>query len=74
MKLFNNITDLVKDDLAVTMMEGSKVSIAAACFSIYAYKELKVNEYYQTYRIPEEDLPLKLEGLSIDAVYENFVS
>ncbi len=41
MKLFNNITDLVKDDLAVTMMEGSKVSIAAACFSMYAYKELK---------------------------------
>ena len=33
----------------------------------------KVNKYYQTDWMPEEDLPLKLEGLSIDAVYENFV-
>ncbi|MBQ6026731.1 MAG: DEAD/DEAH box helicase family protein [Lachnospiraceae bacterium] len=41
MKLFNNITDLVKDDLATTMTEGSKVSVAAGCFSMYAYKELK---------------------------------
>ena len=38
MKLFNNITDLVKDDLATTMTEGSKVSVAAGCFSMYAYK------------------------------------
>ncbi len=41
MKLFNNITDIVKDDLATTMTEGSKISVAAACFSMYAYKELK---------------------------------
>ena len=41
MKIFNNITDIVKDDMAVTIKKGSKVSIAAACFSMYAYKELK---------------------------------
>lgn len=41
MKIFNNITDIVKDDMAVTIKRGSKVSIAAACFSMYAYKELK---------------------------------
>lgn len=33
----------------------------------------KINKYYQTDWMPEEELPLKLEGLSIDAVYENFV-
>lgn len=50
MKIFNNITDIVKDDMAVTIKRGSKVSVAAACFSMYAYKELKkqlegVNEF-----------------------------
>ena len=40
-KVFDNVTDIVRDDLRVTIKKGSKVSIAAACFSIYAYKELK---------------------------------
>lgn len=33
----------------------------------------KVNGYYHTEWMIEEELPLKLEGLTIDAVYENFV-
>ena len=41
MKIFDNITDIVRDDLKTTIQRGSKVSIAAACFSMYAYKELK---------------------------------
>ena len=41
MKIFDNITDIVRDDLKQTIQCGSKVSIAAACFSMYAYKELK---------------------------------
>lgn len=41
MKIFNNVTDIVRDDMAETIKKGSKVSIAAACFSMYAYKELK---------------------------------
>lgn len=41
MKTFNNITEIVRDDMAMTILKGSKVSIAAACFSMYAYKELK---------------------------------
>ena len=41
MKIFDNITDIVRDDLEKTIANGSKVSIAAACFSMYAYKELK---------------------------------
>ncbi|MCR5137154.1 MAG: DUF4391 domain-containing protein [Oscillospiraceae bacterium] len=46
-----------------------------------AYKEaaasgsnaFKVGTYYHTDWLPETELPLKLDGLSIDAVYENFV-
>lgn len=41
MKILDNITNLVRDDLAQTIKKGSRVSIAAACFSMYAYKELK---------------------------------
>ena len=33
----------------------------------------KVNKYYHTDWMPEAELPLKLDGLSVDAVYENFV-
>lgn len=46
-----------------------------------AYKEatasgnnaFKVGNYYHTEWLSEEDLPLKLDGLNIDVVYENFV-
>lgn len=41
MQMFDNITEFVKDDLKEEIKAGSKVSIAAACFSIYAYQELK---------------------------------
>ena len=41
MKVFNNVTDIVRDDMVSTIKKDSKVSIAAACFSMYAYKELK---------------------------------
>lgn len=33
----------------------------------------KVNGYYHTEWLAEDDLTLKLEGLNVDAVYENFV-
>lgn len=45
-----------------------------------AYKEaatgntaFKVNQYYHTDWMTAENLPLKMEGLSLDTVYENFV-
>lgn len=41
MKLFNNVTDIVKDDMEKTITKGSKVSVAAACFSLYAFDALK---------------------------------
>lgn len=33
----------------------------------------KVNKYYHTEWLEEDDLPVRLEGMNIDAVYENFV-
>lgn len=41
MKILNNITNTVRDDLRVEIKRGSKISVAAACFSMYAYQELK---------------------------------
>ena len=41
MKIIDNINELLRDDLAATVKRGNKVCIAAACFSMYAYKELK---------------------------------
>lgn len=41
METFNNTTKVVRDDLAKKIKSGSKLSIAAACFSIYAYQALK---------------------------------
>ena len=41
MKIFDNVTEIVRDDMEKSIRKGSKVSIAAACFSMYAYQELK---------------------------------
>ena len=41
MQILDNINNTIKDDLQKEVKKGSKISIAAACFSIYAYQELK---------------------------------
>jgi hypothetical protein len=41
MEIINNITKTLKDDLSVELKKDSRISIAAACFSMYAYSELK---------------------------------
>lgn len=41
MKLIDNLSEKLVDDLRVTMQRDSRISIAAACFSVYAYEELK---------------------------------
>lgn len=48
--------------------------------AVIGYKEaavgktaFKVDRYYSTDWLDEDDLPVHLEGLSMDAVYENFV-
>ena len=41
MEILDNITRVLRDDLKEKIQPKSKVSVAAACFSMYAYKELK---------------------------------
>lgn len=41
MEIITNTTKTLRDDLAVEIKEGSRLSIAAACFSIYAFQELR---------------------------------
>ena len=41
MQIIDNINITVKENLQSCMHQGSKLSVAAACFSIYAYQELK---------------------------------
>ena len=48
--------------------------------AVIGYKEaavgktaFKVDRYYSTDWLDEDDLPVHLDGLSLDAVYENFV-
>lgn len=41
MELIDNTNKTLKEDLSVEIKEGSRLSIAAACFSIYAFQELK---------------------------------
>lgn len=41
MEFIDNVNKTLKDDMAFTLRSGSKVAIAASCFSIYAFQELK---------------------------------
>ena len=41
MEIIDNVNKTLKEDLTTEIHKDSKVSIAAACFSIYAFAELK---------------------------------
>ena len=41
MELINNVNKTLRDDLMQQLQSGSRLSIAASCFSIYAFQELK---------------------------------
>lgn len=41
MELIDNVNKTLKDDLIAEIKSGCKISIAASCFSIYAFQELK---------------------------------
>ena len=40
-EMLDNVSKTVKDDLTLSINKGDKLSIAAACFSIYAYQALR---------------------------------
>ena len=51
MRILDNINNTVRDDLRAEIKRGSRVSVAAACFSMYAYQELKKQlESVETFR------------------------
>ena len=41
MEILDNVNKTLGEDLKKTIRKGGKISVIAACFSIYAYKELK---------------------------------
>lgn len=41
MEFIDNVNKTLKDDMISTLRSGSKVAIAASCFSIFAFQELK---------------------------------
>lgn len=50
-----------------------KYKAAIAFKEVTENKTIKVNNYYYTKWLYEKAMPLKMEGLSIDTIYENFV-
>ena len=40
-ELIDNINKTLRDNFAAELHSGSKIAIAASCFSIYAFEELK---------------------------------
>ena len=40
-EMFDNVSKTVKDDLMATIKKGDRLSVAAACFFIYAYQTLR---------------------------------
>lgn len=52
---------------------NGKYKAAISFKEVTENKNIKVNNYYYTNWLDEQELPLKIEGLNIDTVYENFV-
>jgi hypothetical protein len=63
----DNTSRTVKDDLAVTVSKGDKLSIAAACFSIYADDYEKNRNYWKYLKAK-----LKREGNQVGSVTTQF--
>ena len=45
MKLIDNIHTTLAEDLRTTLTAGSRLSLAASCFSIYAYQERVLSKH-----------------------------
>ncbi len=62
MQIIDNINKTVKDDLQAGIHKGSKMSVAAACFSIYAYQELKKHAFFFRVRVAVHPFRLVSDG------------
>ena len=65
MKIINNTTEKLADDLRVTIKKRSRVSMAAACFSVYAFEELKAQLENKS---TEKTYMFSVESASINGV------
>ena len=70
------------EEYAAAPVESHSESVPDGKYqAVMGYKEeagsgkaaFKVDRYYRTEWLTEKELPLHLEGLTIDAVYENFI-
>ena len=52
---------------------NGKYQAAIAFKEVTENKNIKVNKYYHTNWLDKNELSLKMEGLSVDVIYENFV-
>ena len=67
-KLINNINELVADDLKARLSNHSRISIAAASFSIYAFealKKVKTGEYDEARKILEQAKEADLQAHTV---------
>ena len=84
MEIINNVNKTLKDDMLVTLRSGSKVAIAASCFSIYAFQELKeqlsdiselrfifTSPSFVTEKADKQKREFSLNGLNLDVVWQN---
>ena len=69
MKIIDNVNKTLKEDLTTEIHNGSKVSITAACFCIYAFAELKKEP--TCILADSVDLGKKFAVLSVIKYYEN---
>ncbi|MDE5644840.1 MAG: hypothetical protein K2I45_04275, partial [Muribaculaceae bacterium] len=87
MEIINNVNKTLKDDMLVTLRSGSKVAIAASCFSIYAFQELKeqlsdiselrfifTSPSFVTEKADKQKREFSLNGLNLDVVWQNIVA
>lgn len=73
MELINNVGKTLRDDLMQQMQAGSRLSIAASCFSIYAFQDgLKMGKYSELLGKAIQSIVTKKEESDMDSFLEGF--
>ncbi len=74
-KFFDNVSNIACDDMAATITKGSRVSIAAAFFSMYAYNVLReqlenVDEFRFIYTSPHLQ-PIRVRRRNVNFLFQS---